>query len=186
MNQAAGGSASGLTGLDPSLCICSTAQAQEWEFEYTKGDTANEITSCNARIEYRDSVLTARLYGEDLDFFFYKDTFAIPNNTPLGKVVFIFKDKPFVLDAYAIGPEGSDTTSSMFLTPQKSDFSGLLNSIRYGSNMGIIFPDGTNFEVSLVGSEKALASVAACWIDNPTGAAGVNPFKNSSGDNPFQ
>ena len=168
----------------PLLFVCSDAVAQTWTHEYSVGKTADEITSCNARINFSDGIVAVRIFGDEMDIFFYQNSLSVPSNEVLGNVALTFKSEVFVAEAFS-GKGDSVTTSAMFFTPAKADYEKILNAMRYGSEMLVVFPDSTSFGVRLDKSNKALADAATCWLSKPTGPAGKNPFLGSSGNNPF-
>jgi hypothetical protein len=163
----------------------SAANAQSWMFEYSVGETAEEITSCNARIDYRDGLMVTRIYGEQMDFFFAQTSLALPPGQVLGNVALVFKADTFVLSAASASSTEQSTVSAMFLTPEKKDYSPILDSMKRGESLTVVFPDTSSFEVSLSGSETALDQVGTCWTRNETGPAGRNPFNAAEGVNPF-
>ena len=169
----------------PLLFVFSAASAQTWKHEYAEGETASQITSCNARIDYPDGSVVLRIYGDFMDMFFWQDSLSVPSGSTLGNVALTFKSEVFVASAESVTAD-TPTIPGMFFTPAKGDYEKILNAMRYGSEMGVVFPDGTGFTISLVGSSEALADAARCWSSNPTGPAGRNPFIGSSGNNPFE
>jgi hypothetical protein len=160
-------------------------EAQTWTFEYSEAQSADQITSCNARVDYRDGAMIVRIYGEEMDFFFFQNTLSLPPDQKLGNVALVFKADTFVTVAYSSKGGGSTTTSSMFLTPSKSDYSKILDAMKKGDQFSLYFPDGSSFGVGLSNSNGALSAVADCWINKPTGPGGRNPFSGAEGNNPF-
>lgn len=169
----------------PMLLVSSEAVAQAWTHEYAVGRSAEEITSCNAKIDYRDGTVIVRIYGEIMDIFFWHSSLSVPRDTNLGNVALTIKSEVIVAPAGSVGGEGA-TTSGMFFTPAKDDYGRILNAMRYGTEMGVYFPDGTGYTIELTGSNEALTEAARCWSTRPTGPAGRNPFLGSSGNNPFE
>lgn len=168
------------------FCFPSASKAQSWEYEYVVGKDSTEITSCNARIAFSDGLVLARIYGEELDFYFGNVELSLPVLQKLGNVAFKFKSNVFVLSAES--SNGSEAvTSSMFLTPLKADYSSILSAIRVSDSMEVIFPDSTYYSVPLNNSDVALELASKCWTEKPTGPAGKNPFSGATGGgkNPF-
>ncbi len=158
-----------------------------WTFDYSVGSGSDEITSCNAGIWYNDAALVARIYGEEMDFFFANKELSLPSEQKLGSVAFSFKSGDFVLSAWS-SQDDSGQTSSMLLAPDKNDYGQILNALRFSEKMSVIFPDGTGYTIPMDGSDSALQQAFACWKQKPTGPAGRNPFvgvKEPEGKNPF-
>lgn len=175
-----------LLALLAALAPVPAAAQSTWEFEYVTGQNADEITSCNASIWFTDGGLVTRIYGESLDFFFSVDELSLPADQELGTVTMEFKSQSFTLGAWSLSSD-TGTTTAMFLTPDKDDYSPILSAIRFASEMGITFPDGSGYSIPLYGSENALRQATECWTSNPTGPAGKNPFTGAGGTdrNPF-
>src|SRR3989338_266461 len=178
--------------LRPLVCVflasvfsASTASAQSWEFEYAVGENADQITSCNARIDYRDGAMIARIYGEEMDFFFIQYSLALPVGQVLGSVALEFKADTFIVSAASAPRTVRATTPAMFLTPAKSDYKEVLDAMKRGEHLSVVFPDGSAFSIELVGTESALERVGECWKNQATGPAGRNPFNANDGVNPF-
>ena len=174
-----------------ALAPLPAAAQSVWEFEYVEATAADEITSCNAAIWFNDGGLVTRIYGEALDFFFSADELSLPADTALGDVRLEFKSQTFTLGAWSVSSD-TGTTTAMFLTPEKEDYSPILSAIRFASDMGITFPDGTGYTIPLTGSEEALRQATECWTQRPTGESqgGRNPFTGAGGTggedrNPF-
>jgi hypothetical protein len=168
------------------LFFAGPLQAQGWHFEYVLGKTADQITSCNATIYYRDGMIVVRIYGDVMDIFFYQNSLSVPSDKVLGSVVLSFKASNFLLTAGSSSTADGSKTSSMFLVPDKTDYSAILNAMRNGSVMSVVFPDGTSFDIDLSGSEIALGEASKCWMEKPTGPAGHDPFVGQAGNDPFQ
>lgn len=166
--------------LIAALAPLPAAAQSVWEFEYAEATSADEITSCNAAIWFNDGALVARIYGESLDFFFSVDELSLPQDEALGDVRLEFKSQTFLLGAWSVSAD-TPTTTAMFLTPQKDDYSPILSAIRFASEMGITFPDGSGYTIPLTGSEEALRLATDCWTSRPTGAGtdGRNPFSGA-------
>lgn len=169
-----------------ALSISSPANSQVWEHSYVKGKTAQQITSCNAEIVFRDGMVSVRIYGELMDIYFYQESLSVPPRTTLGNVALSFKVDTFLAEAFSLGGEGGPNTSAMIFSPMSADYGPFLNAMSAGSNMTVIFPDGSNFDIRLDRSNSALEAAASCWKSRPTGEAGHNPFVGKSGNNPFQ
>lgn len=169
--------------------VAGPASAQSrWYSEYSSGKGAGQITSCNAGIIYRDGAFLARIHSEELDFFFYFDEFSLPPNQELGSVAMSFKSQDFVLSAWSTSEDSSGKTASLILAPSKDNYSEILGAMRFAESFRLTFPDGTNYTISLVGSDAALKQAFQCWTDNYTGSAGKNPFSGGAsveGSNPF-
>lgn len=166
------------------IIVCPAASAQVWKHEYSVGETAEQVTSCNARIDFSDALVVVRIFGDEMDVFFYQNSLLVPPSTELGNVAFSFKADTFVASAFSASSD-SATTSAMFFSLPKSDYAGFLNAMRSGSQMQVAFPDGSYFDIQLNQSNQALEAAGACWQSKPTGPAGKNPFLDSSGRNPF-
>ena len=174
-----------------ALAPLPAAAQSTWEFEYVTAQNADEITSCNAAIWFTDGGLVTRLYGEALDFFFTVDELSLPADQELGTVQLEFKSQSFTLGAWSVSSE-TGTTTAMFLPPEEKDYSPILSAIRFASEMGITFPDGSGYAIPLTGSDNALRQASDCWASNPTGpgTGGKNPFTGAGGNggtdgNPF-
>lgn len=162
----------------------SAAGAQEWTHEYVVGVNADQITSCNAEIEFSDGLIALRIYGEEMDIFFSQFSISVPPATELGNVALSFKADTFVASAFSVSSD-EPSTSSMFFTPDKADYSNFLSGMRNGSILRITFPDSSFFDIPLDRSNEALEAAGECWQSKPTGPAGKNPFIGTTGRNPF-
>jgi hypothetical protein len=173
------------------LSSATAANAQSvWKHTYSVADTAEQITSCQAGIEYSNGMFQIRIYGEALDFFFFHQELAVPANQQLGNVVLTIKDQYYVLPALSGNGGVTGTSSALFLTPEKSEYTAILDGLRFGSSFDITFPDGTVYTVELTGSADAVLRAFQCWKDNFTGPGGKNPFVGGTtvapaGNNPF-
>ncbi|MGV8988604.1 MAG: hypothetical protein ACOH2H_20260 [Cypionkella sp.] len=166
----------GLAAIELISCTESATADSKWTFAYVKGDDSTQITSCNAEIDFTDGLLLLRVYGEGMDFYFGQSTLAMPPDTELGNVAISFKDTSFVLGAFSSKSSSGETTASMYLHPEKADFKEILSRMRLADNLQVNFPDGSYYTIPLTGSAEALARVSDCWLKNPTGPAGHNPF----------
>ena len=160
-----------------------------WEFSYVKGQEVGDINSCQAGIYYKDGAFIARLFSEELDFFFSQNDLALPTDDRLGVVEFAFKDQKFVLVAFSGRSSDGDAKSVnyMFLRPKKTDYAEILALLRYSTEFSMYFPGGTGNTVGLRGSNHAILRAGECWAQKETGKFGKNPFQNSgdSAVNPF-
>jgi hypothetical protein len=167
------------------LSVAGPMHAQTWTFRFIAGTKSGELITCNAEIYYPDGAMAVRIYGEEMDLYFDQETLAVPRGKELGNVVLAFKSDIFLLSAQSAHLGEQPNTSSMYLTPLKSDYSKILDDLKRESMLSIVFPDGTKFGVGLKNSDRALAQVADCWLKNATGPAGRNPFAGTDRNNPF-
>jgi hypothetical protein len=161
-----------------------------WYFSYVEGDSAGDLTSCNANFDYANAFLSARFFGNDLDFIYYRDDFTLPFDQTLGQVIFRIDRVAFILTASTNPKAPQDVMTSsriIFLQPSKSDYSDLYNAFRNGNRFSIDFPNGDTYEFPLNNSNRAFGQASECWASRPTGPFNNNPFvPPSAANNPFQ
>jgi hypothetical protein len=161
-----------------------------WSYEYSVGENANQLTSCQAVAQYSNGTFAVRVYGEMMDFFFYHQELAVPPGEQLGNVVLSIKDAQYILPAGSGSGTQAGSSSALFFTPDKADYAAILGGLRFGLDFDIIFPDGTSYIVGLKGSDQAILQAFTCWKEKPTGPAGKNPFvggetSSAPTNNPF-
>lgn len=172
-----------------SMALALPIQALAWSHEYLEADRADQISTCNASVVYRDGWFTVRLYGDEMDFVFHRQDFTLPYSTLLGPVSFKAANESFVLLAETFSRSASSvvsTSQTMYITALKSDYARLFDALRNGSNLEIQFPNGDVYYIGLNGSARALNAASACWEGRPTGPLQNNPFSPESGQNPFE
>jgi hypothetical protein len=160
--------------------------AQQWEYRYAAAETSDQMSVCMAGIYYDDGPFAMRVYEETMDFYLEHDELTLPPSELLGDVIFHFKNVDFVLPAYS--GKTSPTANHMFLIPRESDYEDILQSLRYGDQFQIVFPDGSGYSIELSGSNAAIVQAFECWSQNATGGGGGggNPFEGPSSRNPFE
>lgn len=175
------------------LLFAQAAGAQNkplWQFGYNKADKEGQLSICSAYVEFSNSMFSARLHGENLDFFYYRDDFTLPYDEFLGKLIFRIDSVAFLLDAYTVEKENTDITKTsrfMLIYPRKEDFADLYNALKSGVDFDVEFPNGDVYEFGLRGSRAALNAASECWKSRPTGPFSNNPFYTSSKtNNPFE
>jgi hypothetical protein len=118
--------------------------AQSWRSEYLPADRAGLISVCTAGVEYSDSMFLTRVYGDTLDFMFFRVDFTLPWDTLLGTVIVRVDGNPFQLRAntpqWATGD--NQTSDYMFLVAHPDDVGDLIDLMALGSTLDLEFPNG--------------------------------------------
>ena len=171
-----------------SISFSDPVAGQVWEFEYLEADNPQQISACVANVSHQNLYLSVRIYDDLLDIFVFDSTVQLPPGEVIGSVRFTFTNHTFDIPASSTSPDfGGDQVSSFFLNPLPNDYENLLQSLRFGSQFDLEYPDGTRYAIGLSGSNEAIEQAFECWGERETGSFQRNPFDDGSpeGRNPF-
>ncbi len=164
--------------LGAALSLGATqATAEGWEHVFYPA-SGGDVAMCTAGL-YDDRPFVLRAYGPVVDFYLADDGLALPPERMMGEVAFVFDDLDIVLQADSGWREDGGLANDLFLTPRGEDLAPLLERLRSGGEMGIVFPDGLTYIIGLDGSSMALFEAFECWSREITGAVephARNPF----------
>ncbi|TBN49314.1 hypothetical protein EYF88_12120 [Paracoccus sediminis] len=171
------------------VTLATPVASHAWEFELIEGRGAGTIRACAATRAYRNGFFTVRLYGEQMDFVMANDELALPYGQMLGPIAIVIGPENYVGVAYSFDKDAADaapTTSVLQIVPIREEYEKIFDGLRFGSEATVIFPNGDNYAIDLVGSSQALGLASECWRQTKTGPNNKNPFEVPEGGNPFE